>query len=132
VKCLNFAILKMKNNRKTYSVYQKASAIIMILALLWLTISTPFVYAYQQELAKQEKMSNSQLPLTEEEANPLSNTTEEKTPNAGNSLSEEYIHEHHTMDNLLTGVSPYNKCHNDDTYHAYHGELLVPPPNDRA
>ena len=119
----------MKNKRKTYSVYQKLSAIVMILALVWLTISTPFVYSYQQELAKQEKTPNAQSPLTEDEANPLNSATEEKTPNTGNSFSEEYIHDHHTMDNLVPGGLLYNKCHNDDTYHAYHGELLVPPPN---
>jgi hypothetical protein len=119
----------MTKSSKTYSVYQKASAIFMILALCWLTVSTPFVYDYQQEIAKQEKMSDTKAPLAEEETNPLNSATEEKTPNAGNSISEEYIHDHHTMDNLVTGVSPYNKCHNDDIYHAYHGELLVPPPN---
>lgn len=119
----------MKNKGRIYSIYHKVSAIFMILVLCWLTISAPFVNAYYQDLAKQENASNAQSPLTEDEANPLNSSTEEKAPNSGNSISEEYIHDHYAPENLLTGISAYNTCHNDDTYHAYHGELLVPPPN---
>ncbi len=122
----------MKKNRKTYSICQKVSAIFMILTLFWLTISTPFVIDYYEQLAKQDKISHasSSLPGNNEEENgSLNNASEEKAPNTGNTLSEEFLHEHHTMDNLLVMDSFYNKHHNDDTYHAYHGELLVPPPN---
>jgi hypothetical protein len=127
-----FRIEIMNKNGKTYNFYQKGSAVFMILTLLWLTISTPFVIAGQQELAKMEKMSDSKActPDTEEDTdNPLGNTNEEKTSGASSSFSEEYLHEHHDNHFFVTLTSLYNKCDNADTYHAYHGELLVPPPN---
>lgn len=122
----------VNKNNLTYNIYQKASAAFMILTLLWLTISTPFVIAGQQELAKMEKMTDSQScapEASQETDNPLGSTNEEKTPGASISFSEEYLHEHHDNHYFISIVSPYNKCDNADTYHAYHGELLVPPPN---
>ena len=67
--------------------------------------------------------------IDEETDNPLGNTTEEKTPTNSNTFSEEYLHEHHDNHYVVTIISRYNKCDNADTYHAFHGELLVPPPN---
>ncbi len=104
----------------------------MILTLLWLTVSTPFVIAAQQELAKIENKADSKscLPCPEEETdNPLGNTTEEKAPNSSSGFAEEYLHEHHDTHYFSTIISGYHKLENADTYHAYHGELLVPPPN---
>jgi hypothetical protein len=127
-----FAAHFMKRNRKTYSLFQLASAVIMILALLWLTISAPFVLAARQEIAKQDKMANASSPLAgneEESANPFGNTTEEKSPTSSNSVSEEYLHDHHKADYFFSIVSQYHKCKDAVTYIAYHGELLVPPPN---
>ena len=103
----------------------------MVLALLWLTISTPFVFEGQQQMAKQSKMADINSPLsgTEEEAgNPLSNTNEEKNPNSS-SFSEEYLHNHHQDDHFLLSILQFHKCMDADTYIAFHGELLVPPPN---
>lgn len=127
-----FRIEIMNKNRKTYNFYQKGSAVFMIFTLLWLTISTPFVIAAQHELAKMDKASSAKAcsqESGEETDNPLGNTTEEKTPGAGSSFSEEYLHEHHDSHYFITILSLYNKCDDADTYHAYHGELLVPPPN---
>lgn len=121
----------MKRSRKIYNPFHLLSAVFMILALLWLTISIPFVYAGQQEFATQDRMeNNSGSPLSgneEEAANPFSNTTEEKSPNS--SVSEEYLHDHHKTDYFFSIISQYRKCENAGTYVAYHGELLVPPPN---
>lgn len=103
----------------------------MILALLWLTISAPFVFASQQELAKHSKAANAKSPVNgteEESANPFGNSTEEKAP-SGNTFSEEYLHDHHTTDHFFSIASPYHPCENADIYNAFHGELLVPPPN---
>ena len=122
----------MKRNQKTYNVFQLISAISMILALVWLTISAPFVFAGQQELTKQNQTENAGAPLAgneEEATNPFGNNTEEKAPTSGSSFSEEYLHDHHTTDYFLSIVSQYYKCENADTYIAYHGELLVPPPD---
>lgn len=121
----------MKANKKTYDFFQKASAVFMILALLWLTISAPFVFAGQQELAKYSKAANVTSPLaqTEEEtSNPLGNASEEKAPGT-TSFSEEYLHDYHVTDHFFSINLQYHKCENADTYIAFHGELLVPPPN---
>lgn len=121
----------MKRGRKVYSSFQLVSATVMILALLWLTVSTPFVYAAQQELAKQQKIEKAASPLTgneEESSNPFGNNTEEKAP-GNNSLSEEYIHNNHRIHFFSSVTTQYHKCENADTYIAFHGELLVPPPN---
>ena len=121
----------MNKSRKIYSVSQLVSAIIMIMALMWLTVSTPFVYACQQELAKQQKMEKTSSPVSgsEEETTKRPNSnTEEKTP-GNTSLSEEYLHNHHKSYYSFAISMQYQKCDNAVTYIAYHGELLVPPPN---
>jgi len=121
----------MKGNRKKYSPLQHLSAVFMILALLWLTISAPFVMAAQQEISKQDRAANATSPLAgneEEAANPFGNTTEEKSPSSS-SFSEEYLHDHHKADYYFSVVSQYHKCEDSGTYVAYHGEMLVPPPN---
>jgi len=121
----------MKRGRKIYSVSQQVSAVVMILALVWLTVSTPFVYAAQQELAKQQKMEKAASPLAgneEESSNPAGNNTEEKAP-GNTSLSEEYIHSNHRIYFFFSIATQYHTCENADTYIAFHGELLVPPPN---
>jgi hypothetical protein len=125
-----FAVLLMRKERKIYSGFQLVSSVCMILALLWLTISLPFVYASQQEFAKQEQLSNTGFPISgnEEEANPFGNS-EEKAPNSSSSFSEEYLHDHHKSDYFFSIVMQHHKCENAEIYVAFHGELLVPPPN---
>ena len=126
-----FASGFMKRTRKTYTFFQLTSAVVMILALLWLTVSTPFVNAAQQESAKQNKAAWSNIMGAEEENsnNALGNSTEEKKPSGGNSLSEEYLHHHHIDDNFISTVSRTHQCENFDVYNAFHGEVQVPPPN---
>lgn len=122
----------MKRIKKPYSVFQLASAILMILALLWLTVSTPFVYANQQQLAKQMQLGDSTTDLgcNEEEAgNPLGNTNEEKKPSGSNSFSEEYLHHHYAEDLFISPISQFHKNENASVYNAFHGEVHVPPPN---
>ena len=122
----------MKRNRKIYSVFHLCSAVFLILALMWLTVSTPFVIASQQEQARQhkiEKTVSSQLAGNEEEtSNPFGNNTEEKAPTSTN-FSEEFLHSFHIISHFYTEISQYHKHENSDTYVAFHGELLVPPPN---
>jgi hypothetical protein len=121
----------MKRARKTYNVFQLSSAIVMIVALLWLTVSAPFVNAAQQELAKHTTVTNTgDTPCEEEETNnSLGNTTEEKKPSGNNSLSEEYLHNHHMDESFISIISQKHKCENAGIYVAYHGELDVPPPD---
>lgn len=102
----------------------------MMMSLLWLTVSAPFVYAGQKEIAKQQ-IENSNAPLSDNEqenSNPFGNSTEEKTPGS-NTFSEEYLHDHHITDHIFSSGSQYHKCDDAEDYIAFHGELLVPPPN---
>jgi hypothetical protein len=120
----------MLNYRKIYTLKHKLSAVFMMVALLWLTVSTPFVFAASQKMAKEIKTEKKQLPATdtEEESTPLGNNTEEKAPNT-NTFSEEFLHNHPESHYFLSKTSSYNKCADAATYVAFHGELLVPPPN---
>ena len=119
----------MKKKSKPYTIASLFSAVLMILSLLWLTVSLPFVYESAEQLAKQERTEHvGSIPTPEEESNPFGNTTEEKSPTS-TTVSEEYIHDHHKSDYFFSIISSYHKCENADTYIAYHGELLVPPLN---
>ena len=117
--------------RKSYTILHLASALFMIVALLWLTVSAPFVFAAQQEIARINKTQplSKQLASPEEEsAFGCSNTTEEKSPGS-TSLSEEYLHEHHKSEYFYSIIARVHTCEHADTYQAYHGEVQVPPPN---
>ena len=126
-----FALLLMKKEPQPYNFFQRISAIMMIVALSWLTISAPFVFEQQQKIAKQNISATADLPIagTEEEANPFSSSTEEKAPKTLNTFSEEYLHDHHQSEYFFSIASTFHKCEDAGTYVAYHGELLVPPPN---
>lgn len=120
----------MKKGKKIYTASQVVSSVCMIMALLWLTVSTPFVNAFQQELAKELNKPLKSAPMSapeEETTNPFGNSTEEKAPST--TFSEEYLHTNHTIDHFFSVVLRYHKCEDADTYIAFHGELLVPPPN---
>ena len=126
-----FALLLMMKVLQPYNFFQRLSAIMMIVALSWLTISAPFIFEQQQKSAKQNASATADLPIadTEEEANPFSGSTEEKAPKTLNSFSEEYLHDHHQSEYFFSIASTFHKCEDAGTYVAYHGELLVPPPN---
>lgn len=126
-----FALLLMKKVSQPYNFFHCFSAIMMIVALLWLTISAPFVFEQQQKIAKQNSAAAADLPIAEaeEEANPLSSSTEEKAPKTLNSFSEEYLHDHHQSEYFFSLASQFHTGEDAGTYVAYHGELHVPPPN---
>jgi hypothetical protein len=114
----------------TYSLNKLAACIIMMLSLLWLTVSTPFIYEAQKELEKQRHINIQAEDMQEgsEECNPFGNNTEEKTESGSTTLSEylQYIDELSHM----TGTSHKHDCaHSFAVYVAFHGELLSPPPN---
>lgn len=121
----------MKEGQQSYSFFGRVSAFTMIVALSWLTISAPFVYACQQEMAKQNSSLAVDFPITqaEEEANPINGSTEEKAPKTLNTVSEEYLHDNHRSEYFFSLTSQFHKGEDATTYIAYHGELLVPPPN---
>lgn len=120
----------MKKRRKLHTRLQVFSAIGMIVALSWLTVSMPFVYASQQEWAKiNHSTPGAPLSGSEEESScPMGNATEEKAP-SGTNLSEEYLHDHFSTHHFSSELSSFHKHDDDGTYIAFHGEMLVPPPN---
>jgi hypothetical protein len=121
----------MKIKRKIFTPFQLLSAVFMIMALLWLTVSLPFVYDNQQKQSERDKIENASCwaENNEDSSNPFGNTTEEKNPNSSNSLSEEFLHDHYSHDHFFSIASQSYKRINVDTYIAYHGELDVPPPD---
>ena len=123
--------VSMRTNRNIYTASQSLSALLMIMALLWLTVSLPFTYASQHQLAGKDSIEKNltAFPSSEEEScNPFSGS-EEKAPTSGSQVSEEYLHDHHKSEYFFTIVSTFHKLENAGTYIAFHGELLVPPPN---
>ena len=104
----------------------------MLLTLLWLTVSIPFIYKAQQAIAKEKITAAHSQSANDDEsaANPLTNTNEEKSSTNVNSLSEEYLH-HHALEEINHSAEAIARLHhaNEATYVAFHGELLCPPPN---
>lgn len=124
----------MNKRKKTYTIFQKGTSVFLMLTLLWLTVSTPFVFRAQQELAKQQKvLSAADDPAKSDcedcnEEDSGNNNIEEKVPGSIN-LAEEFLHDHHITHHFFSVVSLYHKLENAGSYTAFHGELLVPPPN---
>lgn len=103
----------------------------MILMLLWLTVSAPFVLAARQGLAKQEHKTFNMSAMAgneEESSNPYGNNSEEKAPSS-NAFAEEFLHDSDKTDQFSQIIRRSHLLENADTYHAFHGELLVPPPD---
>src|SRR4051812_47948235 len=98
----------MKNKRSIYTTRQILSSLFMILALCWLTISTPFVYSSQQAKTESSKTQDGQGS-----SNPFSNTTEEKNETGANTLSE-YLHEVEHMEDVSVSLVKFFKCHPSD------------------
>ena len=125
----------MNKNNITYSIFQKANSIFLILTLIWLTGSTPFIISAQQELAKQQKMLTVDLPTSDSAEdgadvdNNNSNNIEEKVPSTGFNFSEEFLHEHHSVNTFISTTTRNYRIINSGTYIAFHGELHAPPPN---
>lgn len=121
----------MANRRKKYyTKFQQLTAVFLAATLVWLTISTPFVFNAQKAMAEREQKTADYNPFTdnEEESNPFSNTTEEKAPPA-NTLSEEFLHDCHISHYFGLITTSFHSCENTGIYVAFHGELHVPPPN---
>ncbi len=111
----------MKKQHRTYSTAQFFSVILMITALLWLTVSLPFVYNAQQ--------ASITWSAEEEQGDyPFSNTTEEKAPSSV-SIAEEYLHDHSEIHAFIAAKLNHAHCHAWDVYIAFHGELISPPPD---
>ncbi len=119
----------MKRQRKTYTIAQRLSSLLMILTLLWLTVSVSFLYSSQEDSGKAQT-STASFPADNEEesANPFGNNTEEKNPGS-TSFSEEYLHHTETGSHFISSGIAFRGGEKASLYVAFHGELLVPPPN---
>lgn len=116
----------MQKKQVTYSqVRQCFYSLLMMALLLWLTVSTPYVYKAQQEVAAAQGI------VDDDTSNPLSNTNEERVENGASTISE-YLHEPHHYVLPYSLVASLYKCHPDDLYSAFHPELLSPPPESRV
>lgn len=108
--------------KDTYSPRQIAAALLMLLTLLWLSVSTPFVYGAQQsgttEKASGASQGNYQSPLPDEEKS-----------QAGFSSINEYLHEDKHEAQIVAVPLLFEKCHASVTYVAYHPDQHCPPPN---
>lgn len=99
---------------------QRFYSMLMLCLLLWLTVSTPFVYDAQQDAQVTQGIAGA------DEDNPLQGTNEEKAE-SGNTLSE-YLHEaHHFQLPALKRIA-FQKCRPDGLYYAFHPDLFAPPP----
>jgi hypothetical protein len=114
----------MHRSRKIFSLKEAVSGIFMIMTLLWLTVSTPFVFPGK---ADQKQTSQQKDADQHEEDNPFSRTTEEKPERSSNSLSE-YLHELYEVKLPITFITNSYKIHSTTLYLAYHPELVSPPP----
>lgn len=113
----------MKRSQHIFTPAQIRSTVFMIAALLWLTISTPFVYSAQQVQKKQVRTEQKQYA----DNNPFANTTEEKNESGVNMLSE-YLHDPHLMEHGFSLIDNDYKCYPSSLYIEYHPELVSPPP----
>jgi hypothetical protein len=115
--------------KRTYSIGEQLSCVSMILMLLWLTVSAPFIVPDQQD-GKMANSAQADIPADNNEdsdTNPFSNTTEEKPESGANTLSE-YLHHMHEMVHCSTTLTTSYNWHASELYIAFHGELLSPPP----
>jgi hypothetical protein len=103
---------------------QKLTSIFLMLVLLWLTVSTPFVYE-QMQVKKATEQKASMADAAEDDS--VSNPSEEKTESGVPALSE-YLHELQLLQHHFSIITTYYKCHPSDLYFAFHPELLSPPP----
>lgn len=120
----------MASKAVPYSVKEKGISILLVLTLLWLTVSLPYISDAQQHATQiAAETGKTSLPL-DDSSNPVTGNPEEKAASGGiNTLSEEYLHhpeEILAMESITLSHSTY---HLICFYEAFHGELLCPPPN---
>lgn len=105
-KLFAFNLHPVNRKQKYYSKLHIASSLFMILSLVWLTVSIPYVNASQQVKKETEKKSS----RCSDTNNPFSNTTEEKNESSVNTLSE-YLHDRQQEEPLTLIIPKYYKCH---------------------
>lgn len=103
-----------------------ASSLIMIIALIWMTVSTPFIYAADKMVTTEVEKNTGDT----DDSTALTGATEEKSESSTNTLSEylnDLLHEFRPF----TSVVKVFKCHSSDIYLAFRPELISPPPDHK-
>ena len=117
----------MANTKSIPSLQRILSSLLMVLTLVWLSVSTPFVYATQQA----QQVSKKHHSEKKDKANQSSQTNtidEDEVVNSMANLSE-YLHTHtFSIKHFIPVLTKHTKCHPSDLYFAYHPELISPPP----
>lgn len=98
--------------------------------LMLLTIGLPITYSSVKKIKADIANSKANNSKSDNDYNPYSNSTEEKTPANSNTVNEEYVHFDHHDFHLSFSQATLAYIHTHEaTYTAYHGELHCPPPN---
>lgn len=105
----------MKGQLKSTTIFNKASAIFLVLALAWFSVGVTFNPGSQPF----DILNNIES---------TTDTPEEKVPTS-NVFSEEYIHDHHFPQFFMDITATAHFIEHVRNYPPFHGELLVPPPN---
>lgn len=108
---------------------RKASALLQILLLCLLTtlpVWRELDSTAQDELVTQQPSST--VPDEDEIPTPFGNSTEESTT-SGPSLAEEFTHDSDDCFNVISSVESAFPVSSSNTYTAFHGEQLIPPPD---
>lgn len=120
------------NSKHTHiNCWSKASAVLLVVILTWLTVSMPFVLDMKLKLQKAQVANNtSSAPAGKSSAlnNLLAIPSEEKTETVSDSFSE-YLHHAEAENHSLHIPVVYHFSPSTALYIAFHGELLTPPPN---
>ena len=107
--------------------------IFMMMNMFWLTVSLPFIAESRLAYTSACKSMACEDPLDaqgEEAGLPQTGASEEKGSEGSNGFNEEYLHHHEGVLSLSLKAGK-TTMHDlaQDAYCAFHGELLVPPPN---
>ena len=117
-------------NAVPYSVKEKGISFLLILTLVWLTVSLPYVCDAKKISVKAAQTTGKTSLPTDQTNNPVSGNPEEKAASGGiNTLSEEYLHHPEEILAFEPSMIDHNSFHLICFYEAFHGELLCPPPN---
>src|SRR6218665_2060610 len=123
----------MKKGTATYQLRHHLTSLLMLVTLLWLTVSTQLQAEKQTIVASAASSDHDDDAADEHSCRALgSNTTEEKTSNGFNTLSEEYLHADNELFHLAGLYLNHTSTHTFVEYVAFHGEMLCPPPNQTA
>lgn len=105
----------------------------MMMNMLWLTISLPFIADSRSDCQSEQTSTAGANPFDtqgEDTGFPQTGGSEEKASEGSNGFNEEYLHHHEGME-ALSAEAGKASMHDlaQDAYCAFHGELIVPPPN---